>query len=329
MKTKLSHSSVTMYNDCSKKYDLYYNQRIRSKKVRSALLFGKALDAGLNALLEGKNLGEAEGIFLKNWNHTEINGEKINVYQSELVSYSKSDTDEELLEWAGMPETLENKAWSSLLLKGELMLQSYHKHFMPLVEKVIALQKQITLKNAEGDEIVGFVDLIVQFKDGSTYLLDNKSSSVKYSDESPRESQQLVLYYYIEKDNIKLNGIGFPVLNKNINKNRKKICSRCNHDGSKGRHLTCNNEINGKRCGGKWNVSINPEADFTLILNTVTPEDEERVINSFDLANEGISKGEFKENYNACIGKYGKCEYYNYCHGGSAEGLIQIEYEEK
>lgn len=336
MKNKLSHSSVSKYNTCPKSYDLHYNQRIRPRKVGSALLFGKALDSGFNALLLGRSLAEAQDVFNYNWNETDINGEKITLYNSDLIKYSKNDLDEELLlynTYEGFP----NKSWMSLKCKGLLMLESYEKNFLPLVKKVVAVQKSINYKNSEGDEITGNIDLIVEFHDGTVYLLDNKSSSVKFTDESPRESQQLVLYYYYEKDITKLNGIGFAVLNKRINKNRTKVCSQCNFDGSKNQFKTCNNEYEKKnlydlsapgifgRCHGKWIETIKPTADFTLILNTVTSEDEERVINDFDKANENIKKGEFKENYDSCIGKYGKCDYFSFCHENNGNDYIQLE----
>ena len=71
------------------------------------------------------------------------------------------------------------------------------------------------------------MDLIEEWEDGKTYLLDNKSSSVKYAEDSAKTGQQLPLYYYIKKDDYKLDGVGYIVMSKKINKNKVKTCKKC------------------------------------------------------------------------------------------------------
>jgi hypothetical protein len=309
-KNKLSHTSISKYLECNKKFDLHYNKKIRPINIKSALIFGGCLDSGLNLLFEGKTIEDAKKAFFTKWSIYENNP---------LVMYSKSDLDENLLKAFNL-ESYHNRSWASLLCKGELMIEACSREIIPNVKEVIAVQKKITFKNDAGDEIAGTLDVIIKSKDDKTYLMDNKSSSIKYESDSPKKSQQLVLYYYIEKDTIKIDEVGFFVFSKKINMNKLNTCNKCGFK-SKTSHKTCNAETDGKRCNGDWITTFDPVCEVDIITNVVDSEDENRVINDIDRANEGIKNEEFEPNFSACEGIYGKCEYYNYCHGDSMEGL--------
>jgi len=329
---RLSHSSISKYLECNRKYRHHYVERVRPKTIKSALVFGGCVDEGLNALHQGKTIEEAKELFLKEWSKFETDKSMI---------YSKSDLDKELLKHFDI--NYPDESWWSMLYKGYLMLEACQREVLPLIKEHIAVQKNITFKNDAGDEIVGILDLIIKSKDDKIYLMDNKTSSVKYTDQSPKESQQLVLYYYIEKDSIPIDECGFFVYNKKINMQRVKKCKKCGTINESS-HKTCNaqelvsqfvndkNELvtireRGSRCNGEFEVTYNPIAEVDVITNVITPEDEERVINDIDRANEGITNKEFEPNFEACEGKFGKCEYYKLCHESSVEGL-KIEKKE-
>ena len=317
---KLSHTSIAKYLECNRKYRNHYIEKIRPIKTKSALVFGSCLDAGLNALHQGKTMEEARALFCREWSKYETD--------QDLV-YSKADHDKELLAFYNHKDMNEN--WFSMLYKGYLMLEACKREVLPLIKEHIAIQKAISFKNAEGDEVHGFLDLIVKSQEGKIYLMDNKSSSVTYEADSVKQSQQLVLYYYIEKDAIAIDEAGFFVYNKKINLNKVKECKSCGTI-NKSSHKTCNNEIQyevtneprnfkHKRCGGEFLVTYNPMAEVDFITSPISSEDEDRVIADIDKANEGIKNQEFEPNFEACEGKYGKCEYYQLCHHGSMEGL--------
>lgn len=316
---KLSHSKIDKYLECPRKYRNYYVEKIRPINKKSALIYGSVLDTGLNALHQGKTLDEAKKIFLEEWSKYEKDPE---------ITYSKADVDEILLKHFDINYP-GKEGWWSLLYKGYLMLEACVREVLPMIKNVISVQENISFKNDDGDEVNGILDLIVESHQGKIYLMDNKSSSVKYADDSPRKSQQLVLYYYIKKDLIKIDEIGFFVYNKKINLGKIKTCQSCK-TVNKSSHRTCNEMINVshqsipdkfKRCGGEFDITYNPRAEVDLITNEVAPSDEDRVIEDIDKANQGIANQEFEPNYEACEGKFGRCEYYNLCHGGSMEGL--------
>jgi len=314
---KLSHTSISRYLECPRKYRHYYIEKIRPIKTKSALVFGSCLDKGLNVLHEGKSLEEAKKLFGLEW---------LRYKDDPNMVYSKSDLDKELLKYHNI---LTEDNWYSILLKAELMLEACKREVLPLIKKHIAIQKPISFKNPEGDEVHGFLDLIVESHEGKIYLMDNKSSSVTYEADSPKKSQQLVLYYYIEKDLMKIDEAGFFVYKKKINLNKVKTCESCGVVNNSS-HKTCPQMDIGegflineqpKRCNGEFTVTYNPIAEVDMITNEIGPEEEDRVINDIDTANEGITNQQFGSNFNSCETKYGKCEYWKLCHESSMEGL--------
>jgi hypothetical protein len=327
---KLSHSSIQKYLECGRKYRNHYIEKIRPINTKSALVFGSCLDAGLNALHQGKDLQTAKDLFFEAW---------IVFKDDPNLIFSKADLQEELLQFfqhdkgSSKPE-LENRAWASILYKGYLMLEACQREVLPLIKRTISSQEAISFKNAEGDEIHGFLDLIVESHEGKIYLIDNKSSSVKYEADSPRKSQQLVLYYYLKKDELHIDEIGFFVYNKKINMQKKKCCNSCQRIVDN-KFKTCDNQFlvhdekrSYKRCNGELTITYNPIAEVELITNEVSPSDEDRVIEDIDKVNQGITNKEFEPNFEACEGKFGRCEYYNLCHNGSMEGLKIVKKEE-
>lgn len=219
--------------------------------------------------------------------------------------------------------------WLSMRRKGLLMVKAYNEKVLPKIKKVIAIQERISLENCDGDTLMGYLDLVVEWEDGKIYILDNKTSLRDYEKDSAGKSQQLLLYYHAAKDKYKVDGVGFIVLYKRINKNRTKICSLCKYDGSGGRHKTCPNVIVKSRCDGEWIEKINPDVYIEYILNEVSPAAEDLVIETFDEANKGIKTENFGPNLSACY-KWGKpCEYLKKCWEGKDTDLVKLEKKEE
>lgn len=317
---RISHSSSTKYNDCSESYNLHYNQRIRPIKNKSSLVFGGAIDVGLNALLEGKSREEAEAIFIDRMTNIEVNGVKIDLSVTpDAISYSKKDFDEIL---GGSPR-------ESLIAKGKLMIRDYERKVMPKFKSIISVQEPTKVGNEEGDSVQGYLDIIADWEDGSRYLLDNKTTSVKYAPDSAGKAPQLILYFEAEKNKFKLDRVGFITLNKDVQHNEQKICKVCKNDGSGSRHKTCN-ETHGKtRCNGEWDITYDPEIEINFILNDVNPTALAETFEALDKTNHGITNGVYEQNRKACFGKFGKCPYYSYCRDGSMHGLTVVEKTEK
>ena len=305
MKTKLSNSAVNKYNECSLCYKLHYIDGIRPVKTSSALVFGSALDSGLNELLITKNVEKAHNKFQEQW---------YGYMNDENITYFKSDVDDELLIHYGKDALYDHNAWNCLRIKGEMFIEAYHKEVLPKIKKVIVVQEPIAIKNDSGDEIIGFLDLIVEWEDGKVYLMDNKSSKGKYENNSAKEGQQLPLYHYAVKDQYKLAGIGYIVLIKTINKNKIRVCNQCGYVNP-GSHRKCNGLVQGSRCNGEITVIINPTVDIQYVFNTCYESDENRVLELFDTVNNAISNNQFAEEHVQARGKYGYCPYRDYFDG--------------
>lgn len=219
--------------------------------------------------------------------------------------------------------------WLCMRRKGHVMLQSYNKEILSKIREVIAVQKSIAIENDQNDKITGFLDLIVEWQDGKRYLFDNKTSSMEYEKDSAMTSQQLIIYYHAVKEEYKLDGVGFIVMYKQLLKNKTKKCSSCRKNGTGQRHKTCDAEIMDRmgsinRCNSDWIETIDPECRIEVILNEVTPEAEDLVIQTFDEANEGIKKEAFGPNLEACNNGF-KCQFYNKCWKGDGSDLIKLE----
>lgn len=179
-------------------YKYHYIDRIRPEQSTSALFFGKALDEALNVMLMGGQ--DYHEVFDKHWARQEYNGEVLDLKTTDKIKYFKVDGD-----------------WETCSKRGHLFLDAYKKEVMPKITKVIAVQKEIEITNADGDKITGIVDLVAEFEGVGTIILDNKSASKNYPKDAIEKSQQLHLYAHA----LGIDNVGFIVLNKVLKKDDK------------------------------------------------------------------------------------------------------------
>lgn len=222
--------------------------------------------------------------------------------------------------------------WFSLKNKGIIMLRSYDKKVMPRIKSVLSVQKTMMLDNGVGDQVKAILDLVIEWEDGKRYIMDNKTSSIKYEKDSAMKSPQLMGYYHTAKNEFKIDGgVGYFVLSKQILKNKEKICSQCKFNGSGTRYKTCNNEVpvnltggQTDRCNGEWLETINPECYIDIILNQVTPSVEKLVLHTYDEATNGIKSGMFGPNLNSCGNENFRCQYYSKCYFNDSSELVDL-----
>lgn len=342
----MSYSKFSTYSQCGEKYRLSYLEGWREKSKSSALIFGNCIDLALNCLLETNDINKALNIFDANWECPVIDRGKppVDLWKSNAIQYTPKDFDIDILpseviqqlefglvdlkldlsvEGAvrymdNIPLTSEQLAWRqsaywvSMKMKGQIMLNGYAVNIIPNIKSVKAVQHKFNLTNDANDNLVGFVDAVVEWKDGSIILLDNKTASRDYTENQPTYSPQLLLYYFALQEEFKLDKIGFIVLNKAIRKNRIKICATCGNEGTGGRHKTCANEVNENRCNGKWIENVQPEAYIQVVINSPNPDGEELALSAIASANEGIKKEVYVKNLSSCIQGF-KCQFFNVC----------------
>ena len=290
------------------------------------VLYAKSdFDSDLLTKEDLKKFSDAQYLFALHQNKTIDEAYAFLMDQKSTVGYKTMTLEERKL--------LSLANWLSLRRKGEIMINSYFGKVLPKIKTVLAVQKQVEIENGDGDRLIGYIDMLLEMQDGKRIVADNKSSSVEYEQDSPAHSQQLILYHHITKDDYQLNGAGFIVMSKHIIKNKEKICVKCGFNGSEGRHKSCPNELDSldgkkkQRCGGEWDEKIYPEAKIDIIINEIPQAATDLVMETFDIANEGIKKGIFGPNLQACD-DFNGCQFRRYCWYGDSEELEVVAAKE-
>jgi len=280
---QLSHTAKELYKRCPMAYYMHYILGIREKKVGSALPFGTAIDEGLNKLLEGKTLEQAIKEFNKQWANPKINGVFVDGPTTNLIKFSKSD----------IKEGLADTEWGCLKVKGEMLINAYAEEIMPQIKDVLAIQKPINIKNADGDLIRGFADIIVETYDQGNLLIDNKTSAKAYAKDAVEvgdKAPQLALYYDHLKNQYKLNGAGFYVLEKGIRKRE-------------------------------------PQTRIQVLTGVPTDDMIEKTFQEFDEVLTNVKMGRFPSNNPECNTFYGNCicNLYGPSDGQDMTGLVKVK----
>jgi len=219
--------------------------------------------------------------------------------------------------------------WLSMSRKGHLMLDAYVEKVLPKIKRTISVQKYVKIKNSTDDLVRGYIDAVVEWEDGSVVLIDNKTSSIEYTKESVKNSPQLSLYKMIlDRDpewTQPIDKCGYVVLRKGIKKDITKVCGSCGYTAEKGsRHKTCNNEVDGTRCGGEWDRSVKFDVDVQIIIDKIPEIMQNMVVSNMTAINESIKTNIFPRNFNACKKPWGLCEYYSKCWHNKMDDLIEL-----
>ena len=362
MKTvRLSHSQANKYSDCQQSWYYHYVKRLRKRTTTSALLFGGLIDKAVEKYLETGNKDEALYVLKEQWKRQEINGVLRELFSCPDLVYSNTDFDKDLLQeedWKELKELhgedcykeylnvkkqkdiigfdllkrekkilFNNFNWLSMLRKGNLMFEKVLEVLDEEVEEVLSTQEKIELENEEGDGIIGYADFVVRLKGyDKPVILDLKTSSIDYQEDSVKTSQQLALYLTALSEQYEdTRYAGYLVLHKRIKKNKKKICSECGHDGTGARFKKCNNEIDGKRCNGEWNETITFEVKHQLIVDKISEHVTDMVMDNLMTITESIKTGKIVKNFQACMKPWGPCPYYSLCYEKKMDGLIELE----
>lgn len=177
--------------------------------------------------------------------------------------------------------------WLSLNEKGKLMLQAYKDEIFPHIDEVIAIQKHVSIKNDVDDEIGGKIDFTASFKScpGQTFIMDNKSASELYSDDSVTTSEQLATYAFAEENE----NAGYAVIQKKVFKKAPKIRTQL---------------LLGKVSEETIKKTLDEFAD-TMDNITAAGDDIEN----------------YPCNFDSCFNYGRKCCYYSLCKYGKIEGL--------
>lgn len=350
MANRISHSQLRLFSECGKKYEYYYQDRIRETTKSGALFFGSAMDKAFEALCKGAKKEDALTAYYNAMHWGDINGKVVNIPTEECLVYGKTDYDSDLLDdtpekqaaieaalekkqnWAGhwgltqAERLLINDAcWRSLYRKGLILIDALVESVMPRIKEVVATQKKLELTNG-ADSLIGFPDLICRLDDGLLYLLDLKTSSRPYDTDSVATSQQLTIYdEALKQEGLVVDKQGFIVLLKKLKKTTKKTCKSCGFTAEPGaRAKTCTDESSGKRCGGAWNESVEFKGEVQWVLDTIPERSKDIILENVDNINHAIENKVFTRNFSACEGNFGRCAYFDLCWKNKMDHLTKL-----
>jgi hypothetical protein len=353
----LSVSAYVLYMECAFKFFLERILGLRPIVQMSYLVFGTAVDKGCNVLLAGGSILEACQTLESELNRLlhepfdfiadDYDGELLDEHIKESLLNkmkelgSKSDNVDEIASvlmsrgYTGRVGN-QNKALAilchaSLLVKGMLALRAFELQVLPMITKVEGVQVEINWKDEKGNSFKGFLDVPAELKGYGSVIGDNKTSSNAlrdYGPDSVRKSFQLAIYAGVTG---KTKGAYF-VMEKKIKKNRVKTCVECGNV-SVSTHKTCNAETEGKRCGGEWTETVDPECKITIVVDDIPKDQIDISQKALTSVAEAVKAGCYPMNLNSCTKTYGfgdkafevRCPFYNYCRTGSMEGLKKRE----
>jgi hypothetical protein len=341
VKKPLSFSGYKRLVTCPKYYQLHDVEKLRPTRKSSALYVGTIFDEVINGVLLNSTVDPYENLKSLILKHKSENCEFFKGdYDADLLeekdvhtlkSYAnsmgwKGDNFDELIQhlFDNQYELSDNQykvlsecTWMSLYRKLEIMVESYIRTIMPKIKEVHFVQKEISVTTPSGS-IRGFVDFAATLRDGRKVLFDNKTSNMPYLPGAVLESPQLALYSAIEGYEY----AGFIVVNKQITKRKKKVCSKCDNDGTGTKFKRCNALINKKRCNAEWDETIDPYSFIQIHVDKMPDNSKDIVMEALDETIKVIDNGVYPRNLNACFKMYGRpCPYMKYCWQKNKKGL--------
>lgn len=181
-----------------------------------------------------------------------------------------------------------NICWNSLVSKGLLMIETYRTEVIPLINKVYSIQKKISLKDGQ-HELTGIIDFICSFTDDpdTKYIVDNKTTSKAYKEDSVVTSDQLSTYAESEM----INHCAYIVMVKTLRKKQPRVRVQIIKD-----------------------VINEEQIDKTFdVLGDVFQQ----------MVDNEISMVYHEKGDSSCFHFGRKCQYFDYCRNGSLDGLVR------
>lgn len=200
--------------------------------------------------------------------------------------------------------------WLCCLIRGFTMIEAFkdkllHKLKVYTIDGKPAIQKEITITNAEGDKIPGFIDLIVYHEDyDHPITIDLKTAAYPYTSHALDTSEQLRTYVSAVGAEIGSYRAGYIVLLKKL-----KVEKSCDSCGAKREGMA----KNCKSCGkGQYTVP-KLEGDVQFLTKEYTNDELEDVLNDYMNVVVAIKNKVNFKNPSNCT-QYGRqCEFYDMC----------------
>ncbi|MGO9566594.1 MAG: RecB family exonuclease [Desulfomonilaceae bacterium] len=172
-KPHLSYSQINCYMTCPLKYRYNYIDKIEPPFVSSALVFGSCIHEAVGSFyqscLEGDSLSPSQ---------------VHDVYRQAWESHSKEQT----------VRFFNGDAVETLTTKAKRMLEVFHEAFDPSAQ-IIGIEEPFEVDLGKRmPPLVGWIDAVEMAPDGTVSVIDLKTASKRYSDNTVHSNLQLTCY---------------------------------------------------------------------------------------------------------------------------------------
>lgn len=220
-------------------------------------------------------------------------------------------------------------AWLSMKKKGEFMLNSFFDtklkdiKGLALIEGKPAAQLRIDIKSETGDNIIGFVDYVVEMMDGTIVILDCKTAAAEYDNHKIDTSEQLRTYAAaLAKHFDVIPDIGYLVLVKKLN--TEKSCTNCGALRENSKLKNC------VACGEGKYEAVSYSGEVQLLRRPISEAEMDSQLNDYSQLADAIRNKIRYKNPENCFSFGRRCEFYDACHKGKAiEKLTTIQPKKK
>lgn len=214
----------------------------------------------------------------------------------------------------------------SMLRKGFLMLEAFHKDILPKITRVISTQTKVDVSNGLGDEINGYIDLLCEM-DGfelsngrkltnDLVLADVKTAGQSYWEKLDDLTRSDQLDTYLASPAVQslqaTNLIAYLAVSKQVSADETYHCESCGNIKSSS-HKKCNAEIEGKRCNGEWKGSVKYFCQTKIVIGERDLNEAVQVYQDYDHVVRGIKAEVFPRNRDACDAYGAICEFKSIC----------------
>ena len=331
-KRYVSHSSISDYTLCPRKYRLKRVDRIRSVDLKSAFFFGSAIDAAVEAIFlrKKKDLTEEEAklverdylnVFQEQLNKAKhpITYEEVQVAKNPNVSYSKADY---------QPELLGDESLSDIrdfALKLEFDTPDLEDMQELLVEVMESKSKDEDIKVLQN-----YINWNCLLEKGTLIL----SEVYNWCEENVKETLSVQREIRVEDENDVL--VGWNDLEVVLKNNKHVLVDfktssikYDSNDANESQQLTIYGEMLGLDDVAFLVFEKNirkrePRVRWQFIEGKLTEEQKYKTFNDIEEALEGIDNENFPKNLKGCY-RYGKCEYFDFCKSKNMKGLVKVE----
>ena len=350
----ISYSKVSTFKTCPQKY--YLNSTYPIEISNSALPFGKAVETGVDVVIEGGKLEDAKLKFQECWKRLPASrweGPK-DVFDSETIFYYGTDYDTQLIQdddvtqveaWQKelLPET--KLKWQDQMdmfsgaLKDGTTIEGAERKFANRVMWLCCLRRGGLMIEAFVRDLLPKIEEVVSAQKSISIKNDEGDKvdgfidyimKLKGYDEPIVVDLKTAGKFYTGHDlntsdqlgiyaaAEKINYIGYMVLSKTIK--HDKSCDKCGHARENSRKTNC------ERCDEGKYTKVDSRADTQLLVRKLRDGEAQEVMDDFSDVLLAVKNGVNWKNPGSCFDYNKKCEYYDFCWAGKkAEDLPGVK----